>query len=70
MTEVILDGMPVGDDHPPYVIAEAGNNHMGDIQEAKRLIEMARDGGANAVKFQKRDNTILFKNNMGMSISN
>ena len=60
MTNVVLDGITVGEDYPPYVIGEAGNNHMGDIEEAKRLIEMARDAGANAVKFQKRDNVTLF----------
>lgn len=56
---VLLDGMTVGG-RRPYVIAEIGNNHMGEVEEAKRLIEMARDAGANAVKFQKRDNATLF----------
>ncbi len=60
MREVVLDGISVGGDKPPYIISEAGCNHMGDIEEAKRLIEMARDAGANAVKFQKRDNVTLF----------
>ena len=60
MREVVLDGISVGNGRPPYVIAEAGCNHMGDIEEAKRLIEMAQDAGANAVKFQKRDNAALF----------
>ena len=35
-----------------YVIAEIGVNHEGDIERAKRLIELAAEGGANAVKFQ------------------
>ena len=60
MTEVVLDGVTVGNGCPPYVIAECGNNHQGDIEEAKRLIEMARDAGANVCKFQKRDNATLF----------
>jgi len=60
MAEIVLDGIPVGDDHPPYTVAEIGNNHMGDLEEAKRLIKMAHDAGANAVKFQKRDNAVLF----------
>jgi sialic acid synthase SpsE len=36
----------------PYLIAEAGVNHEGDIELAKRLIEEAKEGGANAIKFQ------------------
>jgi len=35
-----------------YIIAEAGVNHNGDIGLAKRLIEVAADSGADAVKFQ------------------
>ena len=36
----------------PYVIAEAGVNHEGDIEIAKRLIDEAARGGAHAIKFQ------------------
>lgn len=36
----------------PYVIAEIGVNHGGDFGLAKRLIELAREGGAHAAKFQ------------------
>lgn len=36
----------------PYVIAEAGVNHEGDIETAKRLIDEAARGGAHAIKFQ------------------
>lgn len=60
MAEIVLDGITVGDNRPPWVCAEIGNNHQGDMQEAKRLIEMARDAGANACKLQKRDNSALF----------
>lgn len=35
-----------------YIIAEAGVNHNGDINLAKKLIDIAADCGANAVKFQ------------------
>ena len=36
----------------PYIIAEAGVNHEGDMNLAKRLIDEAKKGGANAIKFQ------------------
>jgi len=36
----------------PYVIAEAGVNHEGNMELAKRLIHEAAQGGAHAIKFQ------------------
>ena len=39
-------------DKQPYLIAEIGVNHEGSIEKAKKLIELAKDGGADAVKFQ------------------
>jgi sialic acid synthase SpsE len=37
---------------PPYIIAEAGVNHEGSMDLAKRLIDEAKEGGADAIKFQ------------------
>lgn len=42
----------IGNGNPCYIIAEAGVNHNGDIALAKRLIDVAWDAGADAVKFQ------------------
>ena len=36
----------------PYIIAEAGVNHEGDMDLARRLIDEAAEGGAHAIKFQ------------------
>lgn len=36
----------------PYIIAEAGVNHEGSMELAKRLIDEAAEGGAQAIKFQ------------------
>ena len=38
----------------PFIVAEIGINHNGDVEIVKKLISMAKDCGANAVKFQKR----------------
>lgn len=42
----------VGEGSPCFIIAEAGVNHNGDINLAKRLIDVAVEAGADAVKFQ------------------
>jgi N-acetylneuraminate synthase len=51
---VAIGGVPIGENEPVYVIAEIGLNHNGDVETAKRLIDVAADAGAQAVKFQKR----------------
>jgi N-acetylneuraminate synthase len=38
----------------PFIIAEVGINHNGSLDIAKQLINVAKDAGADAVKFQKR----------------
>lgn len=42
----------VGDGEPCFVIAEAGSNHNGSLEQAKRLIDVAAVARASAVKFQ------------------
>jgi sialic acid synthase SpsE len=51
---VKLGSRLVGPGNPVFIIAEAGLNHNGDIEIAKRLIDMALVCGADCVKFQKR----------------
>ncbi len=43
-----------GEGQPVYVIGEIGLNHNGDVEIAKKLIDVASLAGAQAVKFQKR----------------
>jgi len=49
-----IGGRPIGDGHPTYIIAEIGINHNGDLEIAKKLIDVAVLAGCDAVKFQKR----------------
>jgi N-acetylneuraminate synthase len=51
---VAIGGVVIGPHEPVYVIAEIGLNHNGDVELAKKLIDVAADSGAQAVKFQKR----------------
>ena len=47
-----IAGRSIGPNVPPYCIAEVGINHNGDLALAKRMIEVAKEVGADAVKFQ------------------
>ena len=38
-----------------FIIAEIGINHNGSVNIAKQLIDIAKESGCDAVKFQKRD---------------
>ena len=51
---VSIGSRVIGGGRPAYVIAEIGLNHNGDVDIAKRLIDVAARAGADAVKFQKR----------------
>lgn len=42
----------VGEGEPTFIIAEVGSNHDGKLEQAKKLIDIAADAGADAVKFQ------------------
>jgi N-acetylneuraminate synthase len=44
----------------PFIIAEIGINHNGDIEIAKQLIDMAKDCSCDAVKFQKRTIDVVY----------
>ena len=52
MQTVKLGNVEVGSGHPPYIIAEVGSNHNGDMNLCGELIDAAAEAGANAVKFQ------------------
>ena len=45
---------------PIFIIAEIGINHNGDVEIAKQLIDVAKDVGADAVKFQKRNIDLVY----------
>jgi len=52
MKEIQIGNRLIGLGHPCFIIAEAGVNHDGDLEKAKRLIDVAVEAKADAVKFQ------------------
>ena len=58
--QLTIDGFDINDDSGSYVIAEIGHNHQGSVEQAKAMLTMAKDCGADAVKVQKRSNRTLY----------
>ena len=52
MNKILLGRRKINSFSKPYIIAEIGVNHGGSIKLAKRMIYLARKGGADAAKFQ------------------
>jgi N-acetylneuraminate synthase/sialic acid synthase len=50
----------INDDSTPFVIAEVGHNHQGNIEMCERIFDAVADSGAHAVKLQKRFNKTLY----------
>ena len=50
--EFDIGGRMVGHGHPCFIIAEAGVNHNGDMDMARKLVEVAAEARADAIKFQ------------------
>jgi N-acetylneuraminate synthase/sialic acid synthase len=57
---LVIDGVEINDAGDCYVIAEIGHNHQGSVEQAKAMLTVAKDCGANAVKLQKRANRTLY----------
>ena len=57
---ISIAGKEVGADRPVYIVAEIGINHNGDLEIARKLIEMAAKFGFDAVKFQKRTIDVVY----------
>jgi N-acetylneuraminate synthase len=52
MNKIKIGNKIIGKDQPLYFIADIGANHNGDLENAYKLIELAKEAGADAAKFQ------------------
>ena len=50
--DIAITNKLIREEKQTFIIAEAGVNHNGDINLAKKLIDIAKDSGCDAVKFQ------------------
>ncbi|MFI8622104.1 pseudaminic acid synthase [Marinomonas sp. NPDC078689] len=59
---ITIDNKRIGSDYEPYIIAEMSANHNGSIENAYKIMEMAKRSGADAIKLQTyRPDTITMK---------
>ncbi|CAL4070058.1 unnamed protein product [Meganyctiphanes norvegica] len=58
----LVPGRYIGEGQPCFIIAEIGQNHQGNIDLAKQLIEKAKECGADCVKLQKSCLSSKFNN--------
>lgn len=52
MNDLEINGKSIGLSQPAYFIADIGANHDGSLERAFKLIELAKEAGADAAKFQ------------------
>lgn len=62
MKKIRIGDHLIGEGEPTFIIAEAGSNHDGKIEQVKKLIDIAANSGADAVKFQAFKADKLFNN--------
>ncbi len=63
MNRVRIGSRWIGEGEPCFIIAEAGSNHSGKIEQALQLINVAVEAGADAVKFQIYSADTLYSEN-------
>lgn len=64
--ELKIAGTTVGGNASPYIIAEIGSNFDKNLDKAKKMIDVAKEAGANAVKFQLFRADVLYPNRDGL----
>lgn len=50
--QIMIGNVAVGAGRAPFVVAEVGINHNGELERAIEMIQVAKDAGCDAVKFQ------------------
>ena len=60
-----IENKRIGKNYPVYIIAEAGVNHNNDLSLAFKMVDIAKESGADAIKFQTfKANNIQLQNSV------
>ena len=60
-----IENKRIGKNYPVYIIAEAGVNHNNDLSLAFKMVDIAKESGADAIKFQTfKANNIQLQNSL------
>ena len=61
--QIQIGNKQISNNNPVFIIAEAGVNHNGDLETAKRMVDEACGAGVNAIKFQSfKTEKLILKN--------
>lgn len=52
ISQIEIEGRPIGPGHPVYIVAEMSANHKQDFKQAVKIIKEAKEAGADAIKLQ------------------
>ena len=52
MNQIKIKNHIIENFHSPFIISEAGLNHNGELEKAFKMIELAKEAGSDAIKFQ------------------
>ena len=67
MPSIRIGQRAIGADAPCFIVAEAGSNHNGDLEQALAMIDAAKAANVDAVKFQNFRAEKLYPRNAGVS---
>lgn len=62
MNIILNNKRVIGEKYEPYFIAELNTSHFGDVEKAKRMIDMVKESGGDCVKFQSWSEHTLYSN--------
>jgi len=52
INKLVLSGRNIGEDYPPFIVAEMSGNHNKSLETALKIVEKAYESGADALKLQ------------------
>src|SRR3989338_945051 len=63
--KIKIENRFIGDDEPCFIVAEAGINHNNSLDLAKKMIDVAKEAGCDAIKFQTFKAKLMYPKTAG-----